>query len=488
MTYEELLAQNKTQADQITTLQNQIAELQKLIFGSKRERFISDTSPEQLNIFSDALTEEQSAPEKEKISYERKKNRKHPGREKLPDHLPVEEVTIEPEGDLSEKRRIGEHVSETIKYIPGSLIRLRTIYPKYVAKNEAGEEQVIQAVAKSRAIPRCLAENSLLAHIIISKFIDHLPFYRQIQRFKRDYDWNLSKSTVNDWFVAVCTLLDPLYQSMKKKVKKSEYIQVDESHIKVQDNSKKGTTHMGWQWVYHAPVENIVAFQYRKGRGKNGPKEFLENYTGYLQCDGYGVYDKIGQLPKIDLVGCHVHARRYFIKAKDAGDQRAEFALNIYQNIYHHEKQCKDFDAEARKAYRLENIAPLLQALKTWVEEKAILVLPKSPLGKAIKYTIGQWPKLIAVLEDGKLQLDNNLIENKIRPLALGRKNYLFAGSHAAAQRIAMMYTFFATCKASEVNPYDWLKYTLDNIADQKIKQIEQFIPHKGMFSSENKG
>ena len=484
MTKKELLAELKAKDEVIRSLQYQLEELKKMIFGSKKERFISDTPPEQLNLFSDSVTEEDPQTVEENISYERTKKSKHPGRDKLPEHLPVEEIVIEPEGDLTGMKRIGQDVTETIEYLPGSLKLIRTIRYRYVCMDQNGDQTIIQANARSRAIPRCIAENSLLAHITIAKFIDHLPFYRQIQRFKRDYDWVLSNSTVNDWFIAVCTLLEPFYQSMVRKLLASAYIQADESHIKVQDGDKKGSTHMGWQWVYHSPIKKIIIFKYRKGRGNNGPKEFLGNYCGYLQCDGYKVYDKIGQRQEINLVGCHVHARRYFIKAKDAGNKQVDDALIIYQKIYQIEKACRDMTAEERKSYRLENTKPLLEEFKNWLDEKSFTALPKSPLGKAIRYTLGQWPKLIAVLDDGNLQLDNNLIENKIRPLALGRKNYLFAGSHDAAQRIAMMYTFFATCKANDVNPYNWLKHTLDVIADHKVNDLEKLIPHKGMFDS----
>ena len=483
VTYEELKAANIAQKELIDSLQRQIKELQKLIFGSKAERFISDTPPEQLGIFSDTSSEAPAPVEKEKISYERTKAKKHPGRDKLPDHLPVEEIIIEPEGDMK-GTEIGRDITETLKYTPASLVRLRTIRPRRAYTDEEGVEKIIQAPPRSRPLPKSIAEASLLAHILVCKFIDHLPFYRQIQRFKRDYDWILNKSTVNDWFIAVCTLLDPLYQSMVRRVLASTYIQADESHIKVQDGDKKGATHMGWQWVYHAPTENIVVFQYRKGRGKNGPKEFLENYSGYLQCDGYGVYDKIGLSTNIGLIGCHVHARRYFVNAKEAGDNRADFVLNIYQEIYRHERQCRDMSVGDRRDYRNQHLAPKLEELKVWLDEKTIVVLPKSQLGKAINYTLRQWKKLIMVLEDGRLELDNNLIENKIRSLALGRKNYLFAGSHAAAQRIAMMYTFFATCQANNVNPYKWLKHTLEVVSDCKVNDLNHLIPNKDMFQS----
>ncbi len=175
---------------------------------------------------------------------------------------------------------------------------------------------------------------------------------------------------------------------MVRKLLESEYIQADESHIKAQDGSKKGATHMGWQWVYHAPDENIVVFQYRKGRGTNGPKEFLKNYQGHLQSDGYKVYDKIGQRPEIDLVGCHAHARCYFVKAKDAGDSRANDVLKIYQDIYQIERSCAEMTADKRKTHRLKYTKPLFNELKIWLDEQSITALPKKPSWSGYKVRI----------------------------------------------------------------------------------------------------
>ena len=306
-----------------------------------------------------------------------------------------------------------------------------------------------------------------------------MPFYRMRQRFKREYDWDVSSSTINDWFVAVCTLLKPLYIHMRQKILESGYIQADESYIKVQDNRKKKATHRGYQWVYNGVEENLILFDYREGRDESGPKEFLRDYQGWLQADGYSVYDIIGAKKGIDLVGCHVHARRKFYEAKEYDRKRAEHALEVYRLLYDIERKCREMSSEQRREYRNEHSRPILEEFKKWLDKQAEVVLPKSPMGNAVGYSSRQWHKLIRVLDDGRLKMDNNLIENKIRPLALGRKNYLFAGSHDAAQRIAMMYSFFATCKANDVNPYEWLKATLDKIPDHPINRLDELLPAK---------
>ena len=269
-----------------------------------------------------------------------------------------------------------------------------------------------------------------------------------------------------------------MYERLKQKILESDYIQADESPIKVQDRDKKGSTHRGFQWVYHAPEQGIVLFHYHRSRSIQAPKELLACCKGWVQCDGYSVYDKLGKLYKdINLVGCWVHARRGFDKAKESDAKRSNYALEIFRDIYRHEAKCKDLDPNERKAYRMKHTWPLAQKLRKWIDEASIKVLPQEPIGKAMTYCINQWPKLIRCFDDGRLALDNNVIENKIRPLALGRKNYLFAGSHDAAGRIAMMYSMFATCSLHDVNPRDWLTYVIENIQDTKMSELDKLLP-----------
>lgn len=479
------------------------ANLRRLIFSSKTERFVANAmAGNQGSLFAEGeenTAEEKEQPATEKISYERKKThpsgKNHSGRNKIPDHLPTREVIIEPEEDTTGMKKIGEEITETLEYTPASLVKKITRRPKYAT---ADSSKIVIGKLPSRPIEKGIAEASLLAHIFICKFIDHLPFYRQRQIFKRNYEWDLPSSTINDWFISCCTLLRPLYDLLVKKMLESNapksYLQADESPIKVLDNEKptdqkggKGSTHQGYQWIYRNPLKGIVVFQYRKGRGAHGPKEMLVNYEGYLQTDGYIVYDKIAKTGKIELVGCLAHARRKFFEAQKFDKKRSEFVLEKIKTIYLHEKECKDFAAEERKKYRLEKVAPLMQELHNWAENEQYKVTPKTPIGKAIGYFLNQWPKLSRVLQAGELEIDNNQIENKIRPLALGRKNYLFAGNHQAGQNIAMMYSFFATCKEHNINPYDWLKDVLEELPDTKITDLEKLLPQNWAMEKKTK-
>jgi len=213
----------------------------------------------------------------------------------------------------------------------------------------------------------------------------------------------------------------------------------------------------------------------------NGPKEILKDFKGYLQCDGYKVYDKIGSMNQdITLVGCLTYVRRYFHQAKDSDPTLSNDALKIFQKIYAIEKQIRENGTMSpNQIYKIrqKETKPLMEQLLKWIEEESIKVLPKSPIGKAMKYYQSQWQKLRMVTEDGRLQIDNNQIENKIRPLALRRKNYLFAGSHKGAERIAMMYSFFGSCKINDIYPRVWLTETLEQIGEHPVNRLDELMP-----------
>ena len=484
MTYQELQrenqqlrASNEAFKEKISAMEVQLGQLYKLIQGFKSEHFIPEILEQQLSLFSENADKTgQVASPKETITYTREKQ-KHPGRSSLPEHLPVREVILEPVEDVSTLKKIGQEVSETLEYTPASLVKRRTIRPKYARKDQQG---VVIAPLPTRPIEKSIAEACLLAYILVSKYIDHLPFYRQIQRFKREFGWEPASSTLSDWMASCCQLLKPLYNTLKQKILEDGYIQADESPIKVLDSDKKGSTHQGYQWVYHDPLQKLVLFYYRKGRGQQGPKELLDGYKGYVQCDGWGVYDKIGIDPDITMAGCLVHARRKFVDARDQDKARAEKALAIFSEIYRQEGAIKEEaagDTDMRKKLRLKKVLPLLQQIKTWIQEEQFKVLPKSAIGKAMTYFINQYPKFEVIFEDGRIELDNNLIENAIRPLALGRKNFLFAGSHKAAQNAAMLYSFFGSCKMHGVNPQEWLEDTLQRIPDHSIQKLEELLP-----------
>ena len=472
---------------QINTLRHELDQLKRLIFGSKRERFVPEHSPEQLELELGQEPVEATETATETVTYQRRK-KKHPGRTKLPDNLPTEDVIIEPEGDTTEMVLIGEDVTETLDYKPGVLLKRRYIRRKYARKQEVeGQANVVIGELPERPIPKGIAEAGLLAHFMVAKYVDHLPFYRQIEQFKRNHDFSIHKSTLNDWFAACCTLLEPLYEELRRTVMATDYLQADESPIKVLDSDKSGKTHQGYQWVYRNPLNGLVLFDYRKGRGMHGPKERLADFEGVLQCDAYKAYISVERQRNrqagktvLQLVSCLAHIRRKFFEAKEHHPILAKHALTQIQKLYAIEQQAREgqYSYEQRQQLRQAEALPIFEALLEWCQIEQANNLSKGPIGKALHYAKEQLPKLALYLEDGRIEIDNNLIENAIRPLALGRKNYLFAGSHKGAQRAAMMYSFFASCKVKGVNPWQWLTHVLKNIGMQPVNQLSQMLPN----------
>lgn len=479
MSLHEAISENTELKKENAYLKAELERFKKLIFGSKKETFKIEENPLQLSLFATDQSQSEVVPEvrKQKLAYERNVPKPHPGRNEIPSHLPVKEVIIEPEEDVTGLVKIGEERTETLEYTPASLVKKVTIRPKYAKRDGEG---VVIGRLPSRPIEKGIAESSLLAHIIVSKMVDHLPFYRQIEIFKRNFQWEVSGSTVNDWFIACCTLIKPLYELLERNILESKYLQADESPIRVLDKDKEGSSHQGYMWVFHSPTDNLVLFKYSKGRGEHLIKEMLGSYNGVLQSDGYAVYDKIASINKgITHVGCLAHVRRKYFDAQSNDKQRSDIVMTKIQNIYALEREAREMSEDERRKYRNENIKPILEEIKAFNEKACLEVTPKSQIGKAICYAQNQMHKIEEILNHGHVELDNNRIENKIRPLALGRKNYLFAGSHEGAERLAMMYSMLASCKANDINPYEWLKSTLEQISDTKLTDLNKLLPCK---------
>ncbi|MFT5156113.1 MAG: transposase [Bacteroidia bacterium] len=453
-------------------LKHQLAELKRLIYGAKSERFILD-SKDQLHLFDQQPTEQD--PKTEQITYERNKAKKEnpPVRTALPAHLPRVEEIIEPENLSDNAKKIGEEITEILEYNPANIFVRRIVRPKY-----AQENSITIAELPSLPLPKSNAGASMLAYIAVSKFVDHLPFYRQRQIFKRQ-KLEISDSTLGGWFNAASKLIVPLYEQLTQKVLNGNYLQMDESPIGVQDAHKPGALHTGYHWVIHNPIERLVLFKYAKSRSGVTPQTILteHNFKGTLQTDGYAVYQALSN--DITLLGCLAHGRRYFEKALQNDSKRARYALEQIQLLYKIERKAKEREISnaALKRYRQLYAKPILQHLKKWMEQQATEVLPKSLMAKAITYNLHLWSNISRYVEDGSYHIDNNLIENTIRPLALGRKNYMFAGSHGAAQNAAMFYSFFATCKVNNIEPMAWLTDVLNRINETKITELDQLLP-----------
>ncbi|MBK8846969.1 MAG: IS66 family transposase [Bacteroidetes bacterium] len=347
--------------------------------------------------------------------------------------------------------------------------------PKYAKPQGQG---IITAPLPPRPIEKCIAGASLLATIIVDKHVDHLPLNRQIQRFERN-GMHIPPSTITNWTRKAAQLIMPLADTLRKEIITSNYLMADESPIRVLDSDKANGTHQGYYWVHRSAEKSLVQFDYQKGRGRDGPTTILSDFKGHLQTDGYQVYEQFEKNPSIHLVGCMAHARRCFDQALQNDNARATEALNLFAQLYAVEKIAleQDYTHDQRMQLRQEKSVCILAQLKQWMQDNIMHVTPQSSIGKAITYNLARWDKLCLYTTDDKLEIDNNLVENSIRPLAIGRKNYLFAGSHDAAQRAAAIYALMGTCRMNNINPYQWLEQTLPLINDCKQSQLSDLLP-----------
>jgi len=428
---------------QIVQLRHELDQLKKMIFGSRQERFVPDqsTDPAQLSIgLSAKPVAATSLIKVQKIEYKRTTSiltnpvSTHQSRMKLPDHLERKEILVDVEGAAG-WRRIGEEVTEELEYEPGRLYVNRYVRPKYVS---ADNQTILIASLPERPLPKAIAGPGLLTQILIDKYVDHLPLHRQQQRFSRE-KINIPYSTITDWVSNSCKLITPLYEALRKEILASDYLHADETPIKVLDKDKKGETHRGYYWVYHNSLQDLVLFDYRPGRGREGPSELLKDFKGYLQTDGYAAYNIFDQ---------------------QKGVTQEQLPVE-----------------EVLKLRRDESFL-VLEALDKWMQQAYTEVLPQSAIGKALAYSISRWERLMIYASDGKLNIDNNPVENAIRPVAVGRKNYLFAGSHEAAQRSAILYPMLGTCKLHDINPFEWMKAVLEKISTHPINKIGELLPH----------
>jgi transposase len=468
----------------IVTLEQQLQQLQKMIFGSRQERFIpSSVNDPQLSLDIKAETTAGiSVTGTRQISYTRtniaveQKPLQHPGRMKLPESLRREEIIIEPAQETTDCKKMGEEITEVLEYAPGELYVKQYKRIKYAKPDNSG---VIIGELPSRPIEKAMAGEGLLAQIVIDKYVDHLPLYRQMQRFERS-GVKLSYSTLTDWVSGTCNLITPLFEALKTEVLQTGYLHADETPIKVMDKDKKGATHRGYYWVYQNSIDKIVFFDYQESRGREGPADILQHFKGYLQTDGYIAYDVFDKKENITQIHCMAHARRMFNDALDNDRAVAEHAMQEIQKLYAIERNCKEqnLSFDKIKAVRQEQSVPILTALGKWMKDQYIQSIPKSSIGKALAYSIERWDKLSRYTENGMLNIDNNPVENSIRPVALGRKNYLFAGSHEAAKRSGMLYSLLGTCKMHGIEPYGWLKDVLQRIATHPINKIQELLPH----------
>lgn len=479
MTLEDALAENAALKANIESLQFQLDQLKRLIFGARREKL--EIPVEQIGLpFDPSPVESSNAPTLVHVPAHTRAAR--PKRSPLPESLPREIETL----DLPEEQKpcpccggarhvIGELVTEKLDYVPAQLKVLQTRRPKYACRTCAGEVAV--APLPPQAIEQGIAAPGLLAHVLVSKFVDHQPLNRQEAIFRRQ-GIELPRSTLTDWVLACGDLLKPLYGRLVEVVRGYDILHGDDTPVPLQ---AKGRTVTARAWNYLAPEPNLVVYEFTEDRAGTHPVSWLKDWRGYLVADAYAGYDRLFQSGAIREVGCWAHARRKFFEvAKQAkGKGLAQEAVARIGAFYHLESGWKELAPEERRRRRQEETAPLLEAFRAWGELHLPTLLPQGPLAKAFAYTLNHWGALTRFLEDGRLPLDNNAAERALRPLALGRKNWLFAGSLRGGQAAAVVLSLLQSAKLQGINPFAYLRDVLARLPSARAADLDALLPHR---------
>jgi transposase len=479
-------------------LQHQLEQLLRQRYGRKSER----VDPAQLLLFAreilaEAEAEPEPTPQPESVPEPtppprapQPKTKGH-GRKPLPASLPRKPVVhdVPPEQlpcpDCGAMRRcIGTEVREQLEYVPASLIVIEHIRPKYACPDCAAN--VVIADRLPEPIEKGLPGPGLMAHVITNKYADHLPLYRQEGILLR-HGIELSRSTLCDWMAVAAELLQPIVTLMMAKILESRVVQNDDTPVKVQDHDGKGIkTGRLWDSIgdhYHP----YVVYTYTPDRSGAGPAAIFKDFEGYLQADAYSAYDALFTSGKIIEVGCMMHARRYFYEARTSDPPRAHQALAWIKLLYNVEREAKEkHEAEgyeafvaARYALREERSRPIFKQFHDWLVAEAPKVLPKSPIGEAIQYALNHWAALERPLDEGFLELDNGACERAFKPVALGRKNWLFVGSDRGGETAAVLMSLCTTCKNLGIDPQAYLRDVLDRISTHPARRIEELLPDR---------
>ena len=474
----------RQQARLIARLQHQLERLLRDRYGKKGEK----VDPDQLLLFAhDILAQAEpmaAAPQPPGPAAAKAPSDGH-GRKPLPPSLPRKRIVrdVDPEDRAcpecgGERRPMGEEVREQLEYVPASLIVLEHVRPKYACACCAAH--VVIAGRLPEPIEKGLPGTGLLAHVITSKLADHLPLYRQEGIFRR-HGVELARSTMCDWMAACAGLLEPIVGAMIRRVLGPKVIRTDDTPVTVQDHAGKGSK-TGRLWAYLGDRDNpFVIYDYTPDRSRDGPERFLKAYTsGYLQSDAYAAYDGLHRRGLVS-VGCWAHARRKFHEARTSDPERSHAAIAWVGRLYAVEREARDegWDDARLMAARSGRSRPLLESFGAWLEGEARKVLPKSPVGEAIAYAQSNWTALVRYLESPYLSIDNNATENAIRPIAVGRKNWLHLGSDRGGRTAATLLSLVQSCKNLGNEPFAYLRDVLDRVSTHPAARVDDLLPDR---------
>lgn len=469
----------------IKAQQIRLEELIKRIYGRRSEKL----DPKQFVLDEVILeAEKQGYPQElvdpiviEKVIREHIR-RTHPGRKPLPEHL----ERIEHYLDIDEKDKftangnerpiIGVDITEKLDYRPSVFIVNRYIRPKYGADDDIEGTGVKQHPPAEGPIDKCMAESSLLAHIITEKYEHHMPLYRQELKYSR-LGVDISRKTMAGWMMGCAEALKPLHEWMHKCILSYDIVLNDDTPVNMLDPGS-GKTRSTRLWCT-VGGENLkyTMYNFTLGRGREGPTEFFKGYQGYFVSDAYAGYEELFRTEAITDISCWTHARRYFKKAQDTDPKVATEALTLIARLYKIEQKIKYDDLDTRLKIRKKESRPQLAKILLWLRKNKHSHLPQSPINQAIQYALKIHHKLTRYTKDGRLPIDNNLAENAIRPIALGRKNWMFVGSERGGEAAAILMTFCTTCRKLKINTWQYLKDVLQRINTHPMSKINELLP-----------
>ncbi len=472
----ELLATVHDQQRRIGQLEHRLDQLLKLHYGPRADRI----HPDQGSLFGDPPPEPVSPLLEIPLEPKPVSKPKGHGRKSLPKNLRRETIVVDvPEAEKlavgGDWVKIGEEVSERLDFTPSSLFVRRIVRPKYVVRFDAKPDEMRIAELPPEALPKSKAAPGLVADIVVSKLVDHLPLYRQEKRYARQ-GIQLSRSTLCGWLAETAEVLTPLYALLRTRVLAAPVVHTDDTPIPVQDPDRDHCR-TGRIWAYVSA--GGIVYDATADRCRDGPLAFLKDFRGFLQCDAYAGYDQLFKQSRgtVVEVGCWAHARRKFVEAEATSPALAHEAVARIKTLYAIKHAAKDLDAAARAILRQCEATPVLEALKTWLDRESRTAIPKTPIAEAFTYLRNQWSALIVYLRDGDLAIDNNAAERAIKPFAIGRKNWMFFGSDRGGQNLATLASFTATCELLQINPWLWLRDTLTQLPIIPADQLATLLP-----------
>ena len=482
---------------QLAQAQAIIAELKRELFGPKADKLNAEQAEQLRQLVGDVQTQQQRPPPlsrevlEEALAQEQAEQRQR-AKDRTRRHLPPvqlerQQLILEPADKIcpasgQPRRRIGQEVTTEYDYLPAKLIIREIVRPKYAGCQQGCCQGVTTAPLPPRLVPQSKLGLGLAVHLLLSRFDDHVAYYTLERIFRERFGVAITRQQIVQWVEKVAHWLQAIYRLIWEELQAGDYLQIDESPVKVLDPEVKGKAAQGYLWFYARPGR-YVFLEFHSSRGRDGPRERLRGFRGTMQTDGYELYEALRKEPasRLKRIGCTSHARRKFYKALQESCSEGLWFIGQMRQLYQLERELKDCSPQQRREGRLKHAPAIWRAMKRRAEAIRAdpRVLPKSTLGKAVRYLLHEYTALVGYLRDGRFEIDSNLVENDVRPSAVGKKRWLFLGHPEAGWRSAVIYTLIQSCRRYGINPQEYLTDILQRLPSMTTSQLPQLLPHR---------